>query len=35
MWITILQFFLWPVVIYLSYRIILYAVRNYEKKFKV
>lgn len=35
MWTTILEFLLWPVVIYLSYRIILAAVKGYERKFKV
>jgi hypothetical protein len=32
---TILEFLLWPIVIYLSYRIILFAVKAYEKKYKV
>jgi len=34
-WTSILEFLLWPVVIYLTYRIILFAVRSYEKKFKI
>jgi len=32
---SILELLLWPVVIYVSYRIILYAVRSYEKRFNV
>jgi len=33
-WYPVLEFLMWPVLIYISYRIILFAVRKYEKKWK-